>query len=172
MRLSTTDASFIYLESASGPMHISSINILEGEVGFDEIFEHFDARMHLLPAYRRKLAQIPLNVAHPTWVDDPDFDLANHVIHHALPPGTTLDEAIATAIEINEPMLDRTRPLWMAHVLTGVEDRTLILHETHHCMIDGASGVELMAIIYDFDQNGDGLEPPASEWVPEEPPSP
>ena len=171
MRLSTTDASFIYLESASGPMHISSINILEGEVGFDEIFEHFDARMHLLPTYRRKLAQIPLNVAHPTWVDDPDFDLANHVIHHPVPPGTSLDEAIAAAIELNEPMLDRTRPLWKAYVITGVEDRTLILHETHHCMIDGASGVELLAIIYDFDQNGDPLEPPASEWVPDEPPS-
>ncbi len=103
--------------------------------------------MHLLPAYRRKLGQVPLNLAHPTWVDDPDFDLSNHLIHHALPEGTSLDEAVDAAVKINEPMLDRTKPLWMTYVITGVPGKTLILHATHHCMIDGASGVDLAYIL-------------------------
>jgi WS/DGAT/MGAT family acyltransferase len=152
-------------------MHISSINIVEGEVAFDEVFAHFEARMHLLPTYRRKLAQVPLNIAHPTWVDDPDFKLANHVVHHALEAGTSLDQAIEVAVEINEPMLDRDKPLWMAYVITGVPGKTIILHATHHSMIDGASGVELMAIIYDFDKEGDPLQEAKEDWQPQPPPS-
>ena len=172
MRLSTTDAAFLYAESASGPMHISSVNILEGELAFEKVYKHFDERIHLLPAYRRKLAQVPLNIAHPTWVDDTSFDLTNHVVHHPLPEGTSLEEAMDAAVKLNEPMLDRSKPLWMAYVITGVEGKTLILHATHHCMIDGASGVELIAIIYDFDPEGDPLTPEKAPWQPEEPPSP
>jgi len=171
VRLSATDASFLYFESASGPMHISSINVLDGELGFEDIFDHFSCRMHLLPAYRRKLAQVPMNLAHPTWVDDKNFDLSNHVVHREVAQGTSLDEAIDFAVTLNEPMLDRSRPLWMAYVITGVADRTLILHATHHCMIDGASGVELMAIIYDFDPKGDPIPPEKAPWQPQDPPS-
>ena len=140
-------------------------------MAFDEVYAHFEARMHLLPTYRRKLAQVPLNIAHPTWVDDPDFELSNHVIHHPLEAGTSLAQAIEAAVEINEPMLDRSKPLWMAYVITGVAGQTLILHVTHHSMIDGASGVELMAIIYDFDKEGDPLKEAEEPWQPQPPPS-
>ncbi len=153
-------------------MHISSINILDGELAFEDVFKHFSDRLHLLPAYRRKLAQVPLNLAHPTWVDDPDFDLANHLIHYPLPVGTDLDAGLDAAVHINEPMLDRGKPLWMTYIITGVPDKTLVLHATHHCMIDGASGVELLAIIYDFDQKGDPVTPAKTSWRPEQPPTP
>ena len=63
-------------------------------------FEHFAERIHLVPAYRRRLAQVPLNIAHPTWVDDPDFDLACHVCQHQLPPGTSLQGGIDTAVAL------------------------------------------------------------------------
>jgi WS/DGAT/MGAT family acyltransferase len=148
-------------------MHISSVNILEGELDFAEVFAHFEARMHLLPTYRKKLAQVPLSIAHPEWVDDTDFDLSNHILHHPMPQGTSLEDAIDEAVKINEPLLDRSIPLWKAWVITGVTGQTLILHQTHHCMIDGASGVELMAIIYDFDPKGDPIEEPLSDWEPE-----
>ena len=92
MRLSETDASFIYMESASGPMHISSIYVLDGELPFKDLLRRLETRIHLVPAYRRKLAQVPFGLGHPKWVDDPDFDLSNHVIHHTLPEGTSLEQ--------------------------------------------------------------------------------
>ena len=171
MRLTQTDAAFIYGESASGPMHISSVYVLEGELSFQQVFDHFAARLHLIPAYRRKLALVPLNLAHPEWVDDPDFDLTNHVLPHQLPNGTTLDDGIAAAIELNEPLLDRSRPLWKVYVIAGVPDRTLILMMTHHAMIDGASGVELTTVLYDFDAKGANNEPPSEAWAPQQPPT-
>ena len=166
MRLTQSDASFLYTESVSGPMHISSVYVLEGELAFEKVFEHFASRLHLIPSYRRKLAQVPFNIAHPEWVDDPDFDLANHVLAHRLPDGSTLEQGVDAAIELNEPILDRAHPLWKVYVISGVPDRTLILQMTHHAMIDGASGIELTTVLYDFDAKGANIEPPPKEkWV-------
>lgn len=170
MRLSETDASFIYAESVSGPMHISSIYILEGELPFERVLERFRARLHLVPAYRRKLAPVPLSLAHPEWVDDTGFDLARHVLLHELPPGSTLDDGIAAGVTLNEPMLDRAHPLWKFVVIRGVPGKTLILQATHHAMIDGASGIELTTILYDLDPNA--AEPAALPWSPTEAPGP
>jgi len=170
MRLSETDASFVYAESASGPMHISSIYVLEGELTYERVLERFRARLHLVPAYRRKLAQVPLNVAHPEWVDDPDFELTNHVLRHRLPPGSTLEDGVDAGVRLNEPMLDRSRPLWKLVVIEGVPGKTLILQATHHAMIDGASGIELTTILYDIDPNAS--EPLPQPWQPKATPGP
>jgi diacylglycerol O-acyltransferase / wax synthase len=170
-RLTDTDASFLYMETASGPMHISSVYVLDGELNFDDVFAHFADRIHLVPSYRRKLAQVPLNLAHATWVDDPDFDLANHVLLHELPPGTSLQDGIDAAVKLNEVILERSRPLWRFIVLSGVPDRTLILQQTHHAMIDGVSGIELTTILYDFDPKGGNRPPPGGPWNPEPVPS-
>ena len=88
-----------------------------------------------------------MNIAHPEWVDDPDFDLKNHVFAHRLPEGTTLEHGVDAAITLNEPILDRAKPLWRVYVISGVPDRTLILQMTHHAMIDGASGIELTTVL-------------------------
>ena len=117
MRLTTADASFLYTESVSGPMHISSVYILEGELAHERVVEHFASRLHLVPSYRRKLAHVPMNIAHPEWIDDPDFELANHVLAHRVPEGSTLEQGMDAAIELNETMLDRSRPLWLVYVI-------------------------------------------------------
>ena len=171
-RLSASDAAFLYLETASGPMHISSVYVLEGELPFAEAYAHFAERIHLLPAYRRRLAQVPFNLAHPTWEDDPEFDLANHVLEHALPSGTSLQDAIDAAVGLNEPMLPRDRPLWRFYVISGVPGKTLILQQTHHAMIDGVSGIEVTTILYDFDAKGGNRPPPGEPWHPDPVPGP
>jgi diacylglycerol O-acyltransferase len=170
VRLTETDASFVYAESASGPMHISSIYILDGELPYERVLERFRARLHLVPAYRRKLAPVPLSVAHPEWVDDTAFELTNHVLRFQLPHGSSLEDAVAAGVMLNEPMLDRSRPLWKFVVIEGVPGKTLILQATHHAMIDGASGIELTTILYDLDPNAN--EPDAQPWEPTEPPNP
>jgi WS/DGAT/MGAT family acyltransferase len=171
-RLSASDASFLYLETASGPMHIASVYVLDGEVPFADVYQHFAERIHLLPAYRRRLAQVPFNLAHATWEDDPEFDLANHVVPLALAEGTSLEDAIDVAVEHNEAMLPRDRPLWRFHIISGVPGKTLILQQTHHAMIDGVSGIEVTTILYDLDPRGGNRPPPAEAWNPDPMPGP
>jgi WS/DGAT/MGAT family acyltransferase len=170
-RLSATDAAFLYLETASAPMHIASIYVLDGELAFEKVLEHFESRIHLIPAFRQRLAQVPFNLAHPVWVDDPEFDLRNHVKHLQLPEGATLEDGIDAATELNEPMLDRRRPLWRFHVINGVPGKTLILHQNHHATIDGLGAIELSTILYDLDPEFE-QPPPVDLWQPEPVPGP
>ena len=161
MRLSATDAAFLYAETASGPMHISSIFVIEGEPSFDKVYKHFEQRMHLLPAYQRKVVMVPYNISHPKWVDDVDFDLSRHLFHHELPKGSSHQDGLDFAVTINEAMLDRSKPLWENHLISGMDGKALMLNITHHALIDGASGVELMQIIYDLSPDPTLPEPPA-----------
>jgi WS/DGAT/MGAT family acyltransferase len=168
MRLTSHDASFLYSESASGPMHTASIFVLEGELPFERVFSHFQARMHLIARYMQKLAFVPFNLAHPKWVDDPDFDLANHVVPHSVPEGSTLEEAVDLLLAVNEGLLDRNRPLWKTYVVDGVPGKTLMLQQVHHAMIDGVSGIQLTMVQFDFDR--DAPDPPPGE--PRQPATP
>ncbi len=167
MRLTQTDASFVYLESVGGPMHISSVYVLDGELSFAKLMTRFEKRIHLVPAYRKKLQQVPFSLAHPVWIDDADFDLSRHVLRHTLAPGTSLETAMDIAVELNEPLMDRNIPLWKMVMIEGVPGKTLLLQMTHHAMIDGASGIELTMVLYDLDPNAGEPVPPNEPWVPD-----
>ena len=74
-------------------------------------------------------------------------------------------------VSLNEPLLDRSRPLWKLVMLSGVPGKTLLLQMTHHALIDGASGVELTMILYDLDADAGEPVPPNEPWEPTPPPS-
>ncbi len=165
MRLSEQDASFLYTETASGPMQTAGIIIIDGEVPFEDIYQHYASRVHLVPRLRQRLVIVPMNLAHPKWVDDPDFDVSNHIVHHPLHQGATLDEALQAICKINEALMDRDIPMWKFFVVTGVPGKTLVLQQAHHAMIDGASGVQMTTVLFDYEPDA---EPPeaAEEWNP------
>jgi len=171
MRLTQTDASFIYMESASGPMHIAGVYVLDDEISHQDVLAWMQARIHLIPAFRRKLAQIPFSVGHPKWIDDDQFDLANHIIHRPLSADSSVEDGVNEAVTMNEALLDRTIPLWRIVVYTGVPGKTLLLQQTHHALIDGASSIELQMIMYSFEKNPAAPPPPKTPWAPEAPPS-
>lgn len=166
MRLSEQDASFLYTETASGPMQTAGILVIEGELSFDEVFEHYARRIHLVPRLRQRLIFVPMNLAHPKWADDPEFDVANHFEHHEIASGATVQEGLDRLCELNEGIMDRNRPLWKVFVLTGVKDRTLILQQVHHAMIDGASGIQMSTVLLDFEENPEPIEPESEPWAP------
>lgn len=172
MRLSESDAGFLYGETASGALQTAGISVLEGEVPFERIYRHIEARLHLVPSFRRRAIWVPLNLAHPKWVDDPDFDLANHIVHHELPPGTPFLDAVDEAVKLNEGLMNRSRPLWKYFVITGVPDRTLLLQQIHHAMIDGASAVHLSTVLYDFQPDAPAPAPPEEAWSADPLPTP
>jgi WS/DGAT/MGAT family acyltransferase len=172
MRLTESDAGFLYGETASGSLQTAGIAVIDGEVPFEHIYEHIAARLHLVPSFRRRAVWVPLNLAHPKWVDDPDFELANHIVHHEMPPGTSLLEAVDAAVKLNEGLMDRNRPLWKYFVITGVPDRTLLLQQIHHAMIDGASAIHLSTVLYDFQPDAPPPPAPEQDWNPAPLPTP
>ena len=170
MRLSAHDASFLYSETASGPMHSVGITILEGPATYDEVLAYYAERVHLVPRLRQKLAFVPFNIAHPKWIDDDEFELTSHVRPHTAPPNTTLSQGIEIALELGEPLLERSRPLWMVYVIENVAGRTLLATLTHHAFADGATMVAMTTVLTDADPE---YKPePAPEWTPPKPQQP
>ena len=118
-RLSTQDATFIYGESQSGPLHIGSIGLFEGRIDFNALLGHFEERMHLVPRYRQRLIEVPLNFAHAMMEDDPEFALDNHVHLHELPDAMSEGDALAEMMRVYpEAARPQASAVGTAHVST------------------------------------------------------
>src|SRR3954468_22132288 len=176
-QLSGVDATFLYMESASQFGHVSSVSIFERPddpdyVPLDAWRAQLDARLHLLEPMRRRLVNVPMNLDHPYWIEDPDFDLDFHVRHTAIPPPGTDEQLAELVARIVGRPLDRARPLWETYVIEGLpEGRFAILTKVHHATVDGAAGAELLTLMLDASPAGDDIEPPDQEWKPERAPS-
>jgi len=172
MRLTDHDASFLYAETASAPMNGATVTVIEGEVPFETFMDHMASRMHLIPRYRQRLAFVPFNIAHPKWIDDPEFDIKHHVRSHRVAPGTTLEQAIQASIKLTERLLPRDKPLWMMYLIEGVTGHTVLLSMGHHALVDGASGVDISLILFDLQKDAPRTPAPAKAWQPGAAPTP
>ncbi|MDQ1465631.1 MAG: diacylglycerol O-acyltransferase / wax synthase [Actinomycetota bacterium] len=169
-RLSGLDTAFLAIETPTAHMHVMSTAILDPSTApatfdIDRVRELIRDRMHLLPPLARRLVTVPFDLHNPLWVEDPNFDLDYHVRRTALPSPGGLRELANLTAEIAGRPLDRSRPLWELWYVEGLEhDRVAIITKVHHSAIDGMSGVELIANLYDFE-----ADPPART---EDPPRP
>ncbi|OGO49680.1 MAG: hypothetical protein A2148_00470 [Chloroflexi bacterium RBG_16_68_14] len=165
-RLSAPDAAFLYLERPNAPLHIGSLGIYEGGIPFDRFVAHIDSRLPLIPRYRQRAVFVPLSLAHPTWEDDPDFDVRNHIHHVTLPPPGNDRQLIELTGKLFAEPIDRNKPLWEMYVIHGLEhDRTGLLSKVHHCMVDGVSGIELLLAVVDLSPEP-APPPEAAPWQP------
>ncbi|MGE3254264.1 WS/DGAT/MGAT family O-acyltransferase [Pseudonocardia sp.] len=172
-RLSALDASFLYLEAPTTPMHVGTVSIFRrprSGFDYDRLVELIEQRLARVPRYRQKVRHVPGNLARPVWVDDPDFDVAYHVRRSALPkPGTDaqLNELVARLM--SRP-LDHARPLWEMYLVDGLaRDRTAVLAKTHQAMVDGVSAIDIGQVILDV--SPDPRPVPDELWMPRPEPS-
>lgn len=149
-RMTSLDASFLYLEQPNALLHVAGIYTFAHALDYEKLRRDIRDRLHLIPRYTQRALMVPLNLAHPTWEVDPEFDIRDHVRRHTLKaPGDDAALAALCAKLFAEP-LDRSKPLWEMHLIEGYHGHgAAILAKTHHCMIDGASGVELINILMD-----------------------
>ena len=160
-QISGSDAAFLYAESPTSPMHIATLNIVEGSLKFEDFKKIIASKLHLIPKFRQRLLNVPMNLDYPYWVDDPNFDLDLHLNRIKLPdPSNWRTLRDLTSTLFSAP-LDLRRPLWSIHFIEGIDKikqvpkgSVAIVTKVHHVMIDGSSGVGLMGVLYDSDENG------------------
>ncbi len=170
-RMSPLDASFLLAENDVGHMHIASVGIFEGpEPPFDGIVAMIESKLALVPRYRRVVRHVPFELGRPVWVDDPHFNIDYHLRHTALPaPGGEAELRKLVGRVMSQP-LDRSKPLWEIWVVAGLEDdHWAVLSKTHHAMVDGVSGTDLLASIMDV--SPEPITPLPVAWSPEPTPS-
>jgi diacylglycerol O-acyltransferase len=172
-RLTGLDASFLALEDAGAHMHVGSCLLFEGAApGYVEFVEQLDSRMHLVPRYRQKLAFPPLTQARPVWIDDPHFNPGYHVRHTALPEPASLEQLRNLAGRVLAQRLDRGKPLWEIWLVDNVEGgRFAMITKTHHCLVDGVSGVDIATVLFDAAADPDPPPEPPPPWFPRPEPS-
>src|SRR4051794_4350997 len=175
--LSAMDASFLHMETPSQLAHVVGTLILEPQEGdqgdnYERVLHLLRSRMHLMEPFRRRLLPVPLNLGNPVWVEDPEFDLEAHVHRVTVRPPGTMRELAEVVADIGGRPIDRSRPLWEAHVVEGLEDgKVALVTKIHHCTIDGVTGSDLMANLFDLTPDAPEPEPPDEDWKPEPIPS-
>jgi diacylglycerol O-acyltransferase len=170
-RLSPQDASFLHIEDHVSHMHIASVAIFEGPPPpFADVVAMVDAKLELVPRYRQKVRTVPFELGRPVWVDDPYFNIEYHLRHTALPSPGGESELRKLVGRVMAQQLDRSKPLWEIWVVENLEDgRWAMLAKTHHALVDGVSGTDLLAVIMDL--SPDAVRPEPSRWAPRPEPS-
>lgn len=167
-RLSGLDSSFLHMERAGAHMHVASAILFEGPApSHEELRDHIESRLHLVPRFRQKLRFVPLAQGRPVWVDDPHLNLDYHVRQTALPAPGSEEQLRNLAARIFSQQLDRTKPLWELWLVEGLEGGGFaIVGKSHHALVDGISGVDITTVLFDAEREpaSPPVRPP--KWAP------
>jgi len=172
-RLTGLDATFLHLESGGAHMHVASVLTFAGDAPpYEDLLDAIESRLHLVPRYRQKLAFVPYGQGRPKWIDDPHFNVGYHVRHTALPrPGTDAELKRLAGRLFAQP-LDRSKPLWELWLVEGLKgDRFALISKTHHALVDGVSGVDIVSVLFDAAPDPEPPLDPPPAWVPRPEPS-
>jgi WS/DGAT/MGAT family acyltransferase len=166
-RLTALDAMFLHIESRSAHMHVGALVLLEGPApAYRDVLALIESRLHHVPRYRQRLMMVPFGQGRPVWIDESQFDLEYHVRHTALPAPGDFEQLKKLAGRLLSQQLDRDKPLWELWVVEGLAGGGFaLLSKTHHCMIDGVSGVDLATLLLDTEPKADPPPPPEA-WTP------
>ena len=171
-RLSATDLVFLELEDARISMHIGAVSIFEpgalvaadGALDMERISAFIGDALVNNARFRQRLAYVPL-LNHPVWIDDDRFNLAYHLHHTRLPAPGDAAALRRLAGRLMSQQLDRGKPLWEMWFVEGLAGhRFALISKFHHCMIDGISGVDVLAALLRLDPSTD--LPLPKRWRP------
>jgi WS/DGAT/MGAT family acyltransferase len=176
-RMSGIDPMFVYSDTPETPMEIAYACVFdpataEGGYSFGSVRDVLESRMPTLTPFRRRLVPVPLGLDHPRWVDDPEFDLGDHLHRAAVPhPGGEEEFTDVVAKVMGRP-LQSDQPPWEMHVIEGLAGGMVgLIAKVHHSVIDGVAGAQLLAQLLDLTPEGSAVTEPCPPWLPARLPS-
>ena len=171
--LSGLDSSFLFLEAPNQPMHVGSVLVFEGSMGFGDFRDMMAARVHMVPRMQERLVMVPFGIGKPYWAEDPDFNIDMHIQHVALPRPGAWRDLRGLAARIFSVPLDRSRPLWEMTFIEGLDNipqvppgSVALISKMHHAAIDGVSGADMLGILLDVTREPREFPPPTPHHVP------
>jgi WS/DGAT/MGAT family acyltransferase len=147
-------------------MHVCGLLVLDpsttpGEYSFAAVREALRRRLADNPAFIRKLHDHLLNLDHPIWIPDEDFDIEHHVRRIAVPAPGGPRELAEVCGDIAAQPLDRSRPLWEFWVIEGLADGAIaVMTKMHHATVDGVSGASLVSTLCSVEPGAPPLAEP------------
>lgn len=182
-QLSELDASFLYLESETTPMHIGGIYLFDGRgsskpLAFSTFVAYLRSRLHVVPLFRQRLKEIPFRLGRPYWIDDPDFSIERHLAYVNLGEHGRVQGLMELASKILEEPLKRDRPLWHITFVDGFpaaddddgHQGFALIIKLHHAAIDAFSGEEIIGKLLEYTPEARPISQPRP-WYPKPAPS-
>src|SRR5215469_7077220 len=143
----------------------SSLLDSDGRFRLEAVREAVEGRLHLVPRSRQLLYMPPPRLGGPLWVDDPAFDLSDHMGVMPLPAQGGEVELLLATEQLRRRRMDRSRPLWEMWFLPGLQERRVgMFVRTHHAIADGIAGVATLGRFLDV--TPDATAAPAQPWTP------
>lgn len=164
--MSLLDAAMITGDSLFHPINIGAVLILAptrngGERFADQLYRHALAQTaNVDHRLRRVPYRSPRTGGLWVWRDEHDLDLGRHLSRRTLPAGSGRDELWRLIGELHAERLDRSRPLWTAHLIDGLADGRLAFYvKVHHVVVDGVAGLQMISSGLSPDPDRRGMPP-------------
>lgn len=150
--LEPLDAAMMTAEVLSDPLHTAALLVLcpPADAGRRYVDELFDAALtdtaELDPRFRRHPHRGIDTGGLWMWREDDTVDLREHVQRRTLPAGADREALWELVSELHSEPLARSKPMWMAYVIDGLEGGRFALYiKVHHTVVDGVAGLVMIA---------------------------
>ncbi len=152
-QLTTLDTAFLHAEDADQhtKLGIGGLAILDGPMpDYQSLLSTLGDRIAVCPRFAQRLRRQVLDLNAPEWVDDDNFNLANHVCRIAVPAPGGDDELFRVVADVMSWRLERSRPLWEIWIIDGLAgDRWAMLMKVHPCVADAVATVHILTGLSD-----------------------
>jgi diacylglycerol O-acyltransferase / wax synthase len=132
--------------------------IVEDAPIWPRVVAAFDRASRTVPRLRQRVMASTAPFSLPYWIFDSHFDLDNHLRRMRLPGSGTLRELLDFAQIRGTVALDRSRPLWEATLVEGLDPgtcsgRAALMVKTSHAVGDGVAGMAMALALFDFERD-------------------
>jgi len=140
---------------------ITLVILLDEEPDEGVLRSRIDRMTRAVPKLRQRAVGNPLSLAPPRWEVDPNFDLDYHLRWVKAPnPDGTMRPVFTLAERMAEADFDKARPLWEMMLISGLQDgQAAFIVKIHHSVTDGIAGLQMAAMLFDLDRQGQDLGP-------------
>lgn len=146
--MSNVDAAWRHMEDPTNLMMVTGFMYFQDPLPLDALREVVEKRLLKYRRFRQRVVDSPLLKA-PSWEDDPDFNLDNHITVTKLEGVGDKASFQAYCSKLISKQLNFDRPLWHLHLIENVEGGNVLFSRIHHCIADGIALVSVMLSMTD-----------------------
>ena len=162
VRMSKVDTAWLRMDGAANLMMIVGVWVVRPGISYQDLAQRLQERLLKYPRFTQTAVE---DATGASWVRDPHFDLAHHLVTEVLPPHAPQHAQAALQERLGElcmQPLDKRHPLWQFHWVEHYRGGSAILVRIHHCIADGMA---LMAVTQSLVDGGHA--PPQRHPTPE-----
>ncbi len=135
-RMRGVDHAWLRMDEPANLMMINGLLFFDDPLDLAEVRRVLEERFVTIPRFCQRVVRTAKR-RRLSWQEDPDFDITAHVVEEVLPaPGDDASLRNLVSGWMSSP-LDRSRPLWMCHLIQNYQGGSALLWRLHHCLGDG-----------------------------------